>query len=112
MDQLIAQGVGYLALLFVILSFQKKTRTTLLLVMLAGLILFTIHYALIGAWTGSLMNLIEAAMVFVAYKKETQAWAQKISGSIVLSRCTQCAAFLRSKLGWIFSRFWRKQSVL
>lgn len=78
MDQFVAQGVGYLALLFVILSFQKNKRTTLLLVMLTGLLLFTVHYALIGAWTGSLMNLIEAGMVFIAYKKETKAWAQRV----------------------------------
>ncbi|MDB5161581.1 MAG: hypothetical protein JWM52_89 [Candidatus Saccharibacteria bacterium] len=77
MDQIIAQIIGYVALLFIILSFQKNKRTTLLLIMLAGLLLFTIHYALLGAWTGSLANLIEAGVVFIAYKKETNTWAQK-----------------------------------
>ena len=77
MHQFVAQDMGYVALLFVILSFQKNKRTTLLLVMLAGLLFFMAHYALLGAWTGSLMNLIEAGMVFVAYKKETRAWAQR-----------------------------------
>lgn len=77
MDQIFIQGVGYLALLFVILSFQNSTRVKILLFMLVGILLFVIHYALLGAWIGSLMNLIEAAMVFIAYKKETDAWAQK-----------------------------------
>lgn len=76
MDQYLVQGVGYAALLFVVLSFQKKQRSTLLLVMLAGLLLFMLHYSLLGAWTGALMNLIEAGVVFIAYKKDTAKWAQ------------------------------------
>ncbi|MDO8335999.1 MAG: YgjV family protein [Candidatus Saccharibacteria bacterium] len=77
MDQIFIQGVGYLALLFVVLSFQNNTRVKLLFFMLIGILLFVVHYALLGAWAGSLMNLIEAAVVFVAYKKETDTWAQK-----------------------------------
>ena len=44
--------------------------------MLVGLILFVIHYSLLHAWTGALMNLIEAGVVFVSYKKETDSWAK------------------------------------
>lgn len=77
MNQVIIQGIGYLALLFVILSFQKNKRVNILLLMLAGLMLFVIHYSLLNAWTGALMNLIEAGVVFVAYKKETNSWAKQ-----------------------------------
>ncbi|HSX01266.1 MAG TPA: YgjV family protein [Candidatus Saccharimonas sp.] len=77
MNPFIVQGIGYLALFFVILSFQKNKRVNILLIMLIGLVLFVVHYALLQAWVGSLMNLIEAAMVFVAYKKEDARWAQK-----------------------------------
>jgi hypothetical protein len=77
MHQVIVQGVGYLALLFVILSFQKNNRVTLLLLMLTGVVLFTVHYSLLGAWTGALANLIEAGITFIAYKKETEQWAQR-----------------------------------
>ena len=76
MNQVIIQGIGLLALLFVILSFQKNKRVTLLLFMLTGLVLFVAHYSLLRAWTGALMNLIEAVVVFVAYKKETKSWAK------------------------------------
>jgi hypothetical protein len=44
--------------------------------MLTGLLLFVLHYILLGAFTGAVMNLIEAAVVFVAYKKEDTKWAQ------------------------------------
>lgn len=77
MNQFIIQGIGYLALLFVILSFQKNKRVTILLIMLVGLLLFVVHYSLLHAWTGAVMNLIEAGVVFVSYKKETQEWAKK-----------------------------------
>lgn len=77
MQQVIIQGIGYLALLFVILSFQKNKRVNILVLMMIGLILFMIHYALLGAWIGSLMNAIEGAMVLVAFKKENRRWAQK-----------------------------------
>lgn len=76
MHQVIIQGIGYLAVVCVILSFQKNKRINILLIMLMGLLLFVVHYALLGAWIGSLMNAIEAGMVFVAYKKETERWAQ------------------------------------
>lgn len=76
MPNVIIQGFGYLALFLVILSFQKNSRKNILGIMFAGLLLFFIHYILLGARTGAMMNLIEAGVVFVAYKKETEEWAK------------------------------------
>ena len=70
MHQIIVQGVGYLALLFVLLSFQGIKRVQILLAMLTGVLLFVLHYSLLHAWTGALMNAIEASVVFVSFKKE------------------------------------------
>lgn len=77
MNQIIIQGIGFVALLFVIFSFQKNKRANLLLIMLGGLLLFVVHYSLLRAWTGAVMNLIEAGMVFVSFQKETKSWAKK-----------------------------------
>ena len=77
MYQLITQGVGYLALICVIVSFQKDKRGTMLYAMLAGVVLFAIHYTLLRAWTGLAMNLIEAGVVYVAYKQDTERWAKQ-----------------------------------
>jgi hypothetical protein len=76
MSNTLVQGIGYIALLFVILSFQRNTRKMILGIMLTGLLLFVVHYLLLGATTGAVMNLIEAAVVFLAYKKESAKWAQ------------------------------------
>lgn len=77
MNQIIIQSIGFLALLFVIFSFQKNKRGTILAIMLGGLLLFVVHYSLLGAWVGALMNFIEAGVVFVAYKKEKKLWAKQ-----------------------------------
>ncbi len=77
MNQVITQGIGYIALLFIILSFQNKKRVNILIVMLIGLVLFVVHYILLGAWTGAVMNLIEAGVVYVSHQKETKSWAKK-----------------------------------
>ena len=77
MNQILIQGIGFLALFFVILSVQKKERTSLLFIMLIGLLLFVVHFSLLKAWTGALMNLVEAGVVFVSYKRETTLWAKK-----------------------------------
>ena len=44
--------------------------------MLVGLLLFVAHYSLLHAWSGAIANLIEAVVVYVAYQKETKAWAK------------------------------------
>jgi hypothetical protein len=77
MHPFIVQGIGYLALLFILLSFQKSKRVNILLLMLTGILLFVLHYILLKAWTGAVMNFIEAGIVFIAYKKETSSWAQR-----------------------------------
>lgn len=77
MNQTIIQGVGYVALILIALSFQNNKRHTLLLFMLSGILLFVVHYILLGAWLGALMNLIGAAMVLVSSKKDSAPWAMR-----------------------------------
>lgn len=96
MNQIIAQGVGYLALLFAILSFQKNQRVAILLFTLVSVSLFVVHYFLLNAWTGALMNLIEVGVVFVAYQKETKMWAQHKLWPYFFSFCFIGAGILTS----------------
>ncbi len=78
-NQIITQGVGYIALAFVVLSPQFKKRGWILLSLMAGVSIFVLHYILLGAWTGAVMNAIEAAVAYVSYKKDTEVWAQNKS---------------------------------
>lgn len=54
--ELIAQGIGIVAMAFNILSYQGKTKRTVILMQLIGTFLFTINFAMLGATIGALMN--------------------------------------------------------
>ena len=70
MNQSVIQGIGFLALLFVILSFQKNKRATILVYLIIAQILFTLHFSLLHAWIGASMNALAAIRTFIFYQKE------------------------------------------
>ena len=61
MNQIIIQGVGYVALLFSILSFQKNKRSSILLYLIIANILFSLHFSLLHAWTGAAMSVLRCS---------------------------------------------------
>lgn len=65
---LFAQLVGWMAMVFIVLSFQAKHRQRIILLILVGSIAWAAHFLLIGAYTGALLNLIGAARAFAFYK--------------------------------------------
>jgi hypothetical protein len=62
------QGIGLVALLANLSVFQTNTRKNMLLLGLSGCLLWATHFYLLGAVTGSAVNLI-AAMRFSVYYK-------------------------------------------
>lgn len=54
----IGQAFGILAIVFGFVAFQMRTRKGLLLVQCLVAILFSIHYFLIGAYSGTAVNII------------------------------------------------------
>ncbi len=76
MNQIIIQGIGYIALLSAILSFQKNKRSKMLLYLIIANILFTLHFSLLHAWTGVAMNVLGALRAILFYQKDTKVWAQ------------------------------------
>ena len=69
--EIIAQGIGIFAMAFNILSYQQKNQKTVILFQLFGGMLFGIHYWLLGAVVGALMNVIAVirAIVFIFKEK-------------------------------------------
>lgn len=65
---MLIQVIGVLALLTNILSYQCNKHKNIMLVKLISETLFTIQYFLLGALTGSAMNLITVFREFVFYK--------------------------------------------
>ena len=56
--EIIGQAVGILAVLLGFVCFQMRTHKKLLITQLMTIIAFCIHYYLIGATSGLMMNLV------------------------------------------------------
>lgn len=56
MNPTIIQAIGFVALGFVIVSFQNNKRSTLLALMLTSVSLLVDHFILLGAWTGKVIQ--------------------------------------------------------
>jgi inner membrane protein len=78
MKQIIIQGIGYTALFFVILSFQKNKRSKIIFYQIISHIVFILHFGLLYAWTAIAMNVIGALRSIIFYQKDTKVWAQHI----------------------------------
>ena len=70
MNNFLIQGIGFIAIIFVVLAFQNKDREKLLAYILIGQTLFLIHFIFLSAWTGVAMNSIAAIRTFLFIFKE------------------------------------------
>ncbi|BCL82050.1 YgjV family protein [Ktedonobacteria bacterium brp13] len=78
MNQILIQGIGYVALLFAILSFQKNKRGIILFYQIISQTLFFAHYSLLHAWTGAAINVICTLRAIIFYQKDRKTWAQNV----------------------------------
>jgi hypothetical protein len=76
---LLVQLIGLIGVCLVAITFQLNKRTTMLRVMILGCLAWTVHYALLGAYTGAGMSLLTVArnVAFERYRKFT--WIYQIS---------------------------------
>lgn len=71
-----AQIIGIIALTLAMISFQQKTHKYILAFQLASNVMFVFHFALLGAYTGAVLNLV-AALRAVVFVNKGRAWADK-----------------------------------
>lgn len=66
-----AQAIGILAMLFNIASFQQKRQRAVIACQLGGALLFSLHFFMLGAVIGGILNAIGAvrAVVFIFREK-------------------------------------------
>lgn len=69
------QAIGAVALVFVFLAWNAKTRKNILLLQSVNLVLFVIHYFLLSAFAGAAMCLVVLGRNIVLFKKNEKAWA-------------------------------------
>lgn len=72
---LVAQGIGILAMLFNIFSFQCKKNKHLVLMLGTGSLLFAVNYLLLGSLAGAGFNLGNILRSVMVLKKKTKATA-------------------------------------
>lgn len=66
----ITQIIGIIAMAFNILSFQGKRQKDIIALQLIGSVLFTVHFFMLKAYTGGLMNAIGIIRAIVFLKKD------------------------------------------
>lgn len=74
-----SQGVGILATFATVFSFQFKTQKGIMTMQSVGTVLWTLHFLLIGALSGSLLNLMCAARAIIYAKRSSKEWAKSVS---------------------------------
>lgn len=65
---ILTQALSIAGLLCIVASYQQKKKSALILCQLAGGALFGIHYLLLGAFAGFLLNIIAVVRALVFYK--------------------------------------------
>ena len=70
MSEMFAQGVGIVAIIFLVLSFQMKTPKGILLLQSIGGFLFCINFFLLKQYVGSMLNLLAFVRAILLFNKE------------------------------------------
>lgn len=76
---IIAQVIGICATVLTISSFQFKTQKSIMTVQSISTVLWTLHFFMLGAFSGCLLNLLCAIRSMVYARRSTKAWAASVS---------------------------------
>ncbi len=68
----------------IVTSYQQKSHKNILVFQMVSGVLFTVHYLLLGAYTGAVMNLL-GAMRSLVYSNRNKKWASNIIWPICFS---------------------------
>lgn len=80
-----AQIVGVCALISSTLSFQLKTRKQILIAQLITVVLFSVHFAMLGAVTGAAMNATSIVRNIVFYNRDKKFFSGNIWVAIFIA---------------------------
>lgn len=72
----IVQAIGIVGMILAFISFQKNSNKQILLYQTFAAVAFTLHFWLLGAFTGAAMNILGASRNIVFYNRE-KSWANK-----------------------------------
>ena len=82
--QTLAQILGILGFIFSVISFQQNTQKRIVFMQFLANVSFTIHFYMIGAYTGSILNGIAILRSFVYCFKDKK-WASSPAWMVIFS---------------------------
>ena len=96
--ELLAQGIGLIAMAMNVLSYQQKTKRGLIAFQLVGATLFAVNFLMLGALVGGILNILGAVRAVVYMNSERfgahrLAWVLGFSASFVLVYILTFTAF-------------------
>lgn len=69
------QAIGAVGLLFVVLTWNAKTRKNIFLLQSINIVFFTVHYVLLSAYAGAAMCIVTLGRNFIFSQKNNKQWA-------------------------------------
>ena len=75
-NNVLIQGIGFIALILLVLSFQVKSRKNILYIHFLSMVLFAIHFSLLSAWTAVAMVSLNAIKSLVFSFKDSIKYLQ------------------------------------
>lgn len=72
--EILAQALGIIGMAFNLASYQMKSQKLLITLQMFGAIFFTVHFGMIGAITGCILNVVGILRAFV-YSNKDKKWA-------------------------------------
>lgn len=94
--EIFAQAVGIVAMVIGVLSFQQKTQKGIVTMQFCSSILFAVHFGLLQAWMGCILNGIGIIRAAVYSQRSKHAWAAHAAwmfGFIAAFVCTYILSF-------------------
>lgn len=77
MKEILTQVIGAIAMILAIVSFQAKNSKRILTFQVIGSTCWTVHFVLLGAYAGALLNIISVIRNLIFYQKDKK-WARSV----------------------------------
>lgn len=100
MNTIIVQGIGFVGMFFLVISYQAKSNKMLFILQMLGCLAFSLQFALLGAYSGCIATLINIVRNLMLTKYNDCA-AIRWKGWIVVFSLASAAAAMLTWNGWV-----------
>jgi len=84
-ENLTAQLIGMLALIIIVISYQFDDRKKLVFLQFFSGIFFSVHFLMLGAYTGGIINIVGVIRAAIYFYKGKYPWSSSVTWPIAFS---------------------------